>query len=53
MIDEQHGRAIFQNESFYLHSGKNVDKVERFVPDIKMCGRLETCRNQYLFLLTF
>lgn len=36
VLDKQQRRAERQDELFYLDTGKNVDIVERFVPDIQV-----------------
>ena len=36
MLHEQNGRLVFEQQVFYLHAGKDVNVVERFIPDIQM-----------------
>lgn len=51
MLYQDHGRLKFQDQLLDLHSGKNVNKVQRFIPDIKMGLLTQTSCKQYLFLL--
>ena len=36
VLDEQQRRLVFEQQLFDLHAGKDVDVVERLVPDIQM-----------------
>ena len=38
VLDEQHGRLTAQEQFLDLHAGKNVNLIQRLVPDVQMCG---------------
>lgn len=39
MLDKKHGGLIGFQQLFYLHSGKYVDVVQRFIPNIQVRRR--------------
>ena len=36
MLHEQNGGLVFEQQVLYLHAGKDINVVERFIPDIQM-----------------
>jgi len=36
VFHKQHGRSEFQHELLDLHTGENVNEIERFIPDIQI-----------------
>ena len=53
MLNKNHCRGEFSYELFDLHSGIQVDKIERLIPDIEMRMLAQASGYQYLFLLSF
>ena len=51
MLDKEHGSAARQEQLFYLHTGKYVDKIERLIPNIQVRSLSEAFREQHFFLL--
>ncbi|MNJ75514.1 hypothetical protein D3C77_726220 [compost metagenome] len=43
---------MLQQQLFDLHPGNDVDKIERFVPNMQMSAFAEAFRDQNLLLLT-
>ena len=44
-------RGVSEDKLLYLDARKDVDKVERFVPNQKVCSFAETASKKHLFLL--
>ena len=51
MFDKDDGGMKFQQQLFELHAREDVDIVERFVPEVEVSRRAETCRQKHFLFL--
>ena len=53
MLHEKHGGAGGKEQFFQLDAGKNIDKVQRLVPEEQVCRLTQRDRQQYFLFLSF
>ena len=52
MLYKEHGGGVFLNQSFQLHSGINVNIVQRFVPEVQVCRLTDAFGKQHFLFLS-